>query len=166
MDYKFYDTSSLLLAAGELFKSDEKIVLSSITLSELEHIKTSNSKDIETKNAARYLTKQLDLNDNYELIIFKPYMLNPMTGFEVNNDLKILACAYDFYQTHQNLIFITNDLVLKNTAKLFFKTEQIQSVNEDNIDSYTGYLDVTLNEEAMVEFYSNLNANIFDLLEN
>lgn len=40
--YKFYDTSSLLLAQDNLFKDENiRVVISSITLNELEHIKTS-----------------------------------------------------------------------------------------------------------------------------
>lgn len=169
MDYRFYDTSSLLLKASELFKSNERIVISSITLNELEHIKSSNSKDTETKNSAKFLTKLLDLNDGkYDLVIYKPHMLNPIieNGLEVNNDLKILACAFNFYQSHNNLTFITNDLSLKNIAQLFFKREQIDSIKEENLDDYTGYLDVTLNQEAMSEFYSHPQENIFHLLTN
>lgn len=55
MDYKFYDTSSLLLKADNLFETDEKFAISSITLSELENIKTSSHKDQEVKCAARHL---------------------------------------------------------------------------------------------------------------
>ena len=46
---KFYDTSSLLLEE----KFDEQIYISSITLFELEEIKTSTRKDEETRAAAR-----------------------------------------------------------------------------------------------------------------
>lgn len=43
MTYKFFDTSSLLKIAGSLFKAENQfeIVVSSITLNELENIKTS-----------------------------------------------------------------------------------------------------------------------------
>ena len=43
--YNFYDTSSLLLKANTLFEDPtEKIVISSITLKELEEIKTMYNK--------------------------------------------------------------------------------------------------------------------------
>lgn len=42
---KFYDTSSLLIAGEDLFNGQEKFAFSSITLQELEDIKTSNYKD-------------------------------------------------------------------------------------------------------------------------
>lgn len=43
-DIKFYDTCSLLLGLDDIF--NEPFVISSITLEELEHIKTSAHKDI------------------------------------------------------------------------------------------------------------------------
>lgn len=46
MKHCFYDTCSLLLKGASLFeKAGEKPVLSSITINELENIKTSNNKD-------------------------------------------------------------------------------------------------------------------------
>ena len=52
---KYFDTSSLLLLADSLFDEeyDYNIFISSITLSELEHIKTSANKDASVKYAAR-----------------------------------------------------------------------------------------------------------------
>jgi hypothetical protein len=47
---KIYDTSSLLvLSDDELFQPEEKIVITNITLKELENIKTSPYKDISVK---------------------------------------------------------------------------------------------------------------------
>ena len=54
--YKFYDTSSLLLKANSLFEDGILFAISSITLNELENIKTSSHKDAEVKYAARKLT--------------------------------------------------------------------------------------------------------------
>ena len=53
---KFYDTCSLLKADESIF--EEKFAISSITLEELESIKTSIHKDQETKYQARKLLKQ------------------------------------------------------------------------------------------------------------
>ena len=61
MIYNFYDTSSLLLKASNLFEDEEeKIVISSITLSELEEIKSSSVKDADIKFAARRLLDLLE----------------------------------------------------------------------------------------------------------
>lgn len=63
-DIKFYDTSSLLVKMDDLFK--EPFVISSVSLAELERIKTSRDKDFSIKQKARRLTKLLELNEgNY-----------------------------------------------------------------------------------------------------
>ena len=55
--------------------------------------------------------------------------------------------------------FITNDLELKHLARLFFKSETIKSIQEEEFD-YDGYKIMTMNEDEMAEFYSNPNFNI------
>jgi predicted ribonuclease YlaK len=142
MTYKFYDTCSLLLKANHLFDEEEnvKIVISSITLQELEDIKTSNNKNAEIKYAARRILNELNDNPNkYEIWVFKESMLEPMInkGFDyINNDLRILACAfdYDFNEHPDETVFVTNDLALKAIANCFFGEDSILSVNEEGLD--------------------------------
>lgn len=52
---KFYDTSSLILNANKLFNDKEPFIISSITLEELERIKSSNDKSLDIKIAVRQL---------------------------------------------------------------------------------------------------------------
>ena len=77
MTHKFYDTCSLLLKAGHVFdEQDSILVISSITLEELESIKTSSRKDNDVKFAARKLTHELDEHfGEYEIITFVPSLL-------------------------------------------------------------------------------------------
>ena len=163
----FYDTSSLLLKAESLFEGDARFAISSITLNELENIKTSNTKSEDVKYAARKLLHILDENDgDYDLVLFKNAMLQPIeeADLSITNDSKILACAKSYAATAQDEVcFVTNDLALKSLAKLFFTN--IDSIKEE-ADDYSGYKDVYLNETEMSEFYSNFDQNTFDLLKN
>ena len=103
MDKLFFDTSSLLMLAKEDIEKYAPIIISSISLKELENIKSSNHKSDEIKQKAR---KIIRLIDNYkDLFIvwnYQSYMLKPilkkysLEPDEVNNDLKILATAYDY----------------------------------------------------------------------
>ena len=119
---RFYDTCSLLLKVDNLF--DEEFVISSITLEELEHIKTSSHKDADIKHQARKLIHQLAYNaDKYRVWIYKDHMANhllPLGFSELNPDLKILATAIDFDKKimPDDVIFVSNDLSLKNIANL------------------------------------------------
>ena len=160
MKTKFYDTCSLIANAQYLFeKEDEQFVISSITLEELEEIKTSKNKSNDIKIAVRHLLHELDKHiGDYEVCIFKESMLCPIheENLSINNDMKILATAI-FYNTniYPNLTFITNDLALKTIARLFFDDIQIESIEEKQ-DDYKGYRIIQFNDDKETEFfYSN-----------
>lgn len=171
-NYLFYDTSSLLLNVNHLFDNpNDKVVISSVTLQELEEIKTSTKKTEDVKQSARLLLKLLENNtDKYEVYIYQPIMVTPIQikGFEITNDLKILATAieYDKKCHPDETCFVTNDLGLKQIANLFFGEDSILSIKEEQIDNYSGYKEVTLLDSAMSHFYSYPNINHFDLLVN
>ena len=166
---KFYDTSSLLLKADTLFEDQEKFAISSITLEELEHIKTAANKDADIKYAARKLTHILDTHmGEYDVEIFNEGMEKPVAkaGIYINNDAKILACGLSYEKklgSGQYITFVTNDICLKHLASLFFKS--VESVDEDH-DDYLGFKDVTMNEDEMTEFYTHQEENLYDLLIN
>lgn len=163
---KFYDTSSLLHNENNL---PEDMVISSITLDELENIKTSSNKDYEIKYEARCLLRWINEHlDKIIIINFKEKMLRPILkqDLSITNDTKILACALSYQkQLGQEFCFVTNDLALKVIAKIFFKN--VQSIEENNDEEeYTGYKEITLNDVEMSNFYSNLYQNTYNLLNN
>lgn len=163
---KFYDTSSLLLRVDGLFEDVQPFAISSITLEELENIKTSANKDAEVKYAARKLLHMLDANSTkYKVVIFKQSYMDIVLGNDlpVTNDSKILACAKVFKDEHpeDEVCFITNDLALKMLAKLLF--ENISSVRENEQDDYSGWKSIILDDDQMSAFYSDFNKNHYDL---
>lgn len=169
---KLYDTCSLLNAVDILFDNPEdEIIISSITLSELEAIKNSK-KDFDVKHAARRLTSLLDANEGkYEVRPFRTAMLNDKDfvkrDLEINNDAKILATALDYAKElyPDKLHFITNDLSLKALAKLFDKWLVVSSV-QYTPDDYAGYIEIICDEEKLTDFYQDLKINHFNLLIN
>lgn len=174
MIYKFFDTSSLLLKANHLFTDDSYItVISSITLQELEDIKTAANKDTEIKYSARRVLNELrEHPEAYEIHLYSESMLSRIVakGFDhINNDLRILACAFDYdtYKHPDETVFVTNDLALASIANCFFGADSIESVNEEQLDQYTGYKEIIMeNDEALAFLYENLNTNHFDLMVN
>ena len=167
---KFYDTCSLLLKTDTIF--DEGIFyISSVTLNELEGIKTSATKDPDTKYAARKILHLLDENpDKYIVTIFTEKMLKPIAkrALTITNDTMILATAIDVSK-NEEITFVTNDLALKNIAGIFFDRNHIESVQEDFLDGYSGYIEVTMDEAEMGDFYNRVypnNENIYGLLAN
>ena len=166
--YKFYDTSSLLLKADTLFDSEENIVISSITINELENIKTATNKTPELRQSARHLLRAFEEHpDSYEMHLFRMDMLEPILnlGFSVTDDAKILASAIDYDKTQHpdETVFVTNDLVLSHLANLFFGSDSIERVSENDEKDYEGYIEVYLNNEEMAQLYLNPNGNIYNL---
>ena len=163
---KFYDTSSLLLEK----EFNEKIYFSSITLFELENIKTSFYKSEELRAAARHLLSRLDNNDiKHQVIVYNQHMLEPVvkTGVDITNDMKILATAlyYERAFAPDDMIFMTNDLALKTIANLFFGSDSIQSV-VIKPDNYTGFIDMKFTDEALAYLYENPTDNKYGLHTN
>ena len=166
--YKFYDTSSLLINIKQL--ENQKIVISSITLTELENIKSSFNKDPQIKAAARQALRFFENNPkDYEVWIYMVDMLDPITkmGLPINEDTKILATAIDYEkrQHPDDVTFVTNDLALKHMANLFFGRDSIESVSEE-YEEYNGYQEIIMSNEEMSFFYSHLDENIYNLKIN
>lgn len=165
-DIKFYDTCSLLIARESLFaKNQPKFLISSVTLKELEHIKTANNKSDDVKYAARLLLHLFDqYPEQYEVIIhrtsYEDYLHALSLG--VTDDTRILSDAVHADRA-QDVVFVTNDLSLKHMANLYFGDGMLESVIED-ADYYTGYKEVICDDKTLAEFYQNAGVNHFDSL--
>lgn len=162
MTYKFYDTCSLLLKADHLWEDESKMVISSITLEELENIKTSSNKDADVKFAARKVVKELDDHYGaYEIVNWRQNWTPEIeaNSMVVNNDSKIILCANYFANNHMidypkdEIFFVTNDLCCKHLARNFLNIP-VESYEEEEYD-YDGFADVTLSDEEMTKFYSH-----------
>lgn len=173
MKYKFYDTCSLLEKASNLWAApDEQLVVSSITLEELENIKTSVNKDANIKYAARKLVKEL--YDNYDKIEIVFWTDNFITNyvfdnrFKITNDLKIVLCALDFFisRDEKDCYFITNDICCKTFAKFFLPSGITIEDYRDEPYDYLGYKEVQMEDDEMAYFYNNLEENKYGLITN
>ena len=168
MKYKCYDTCSLLEQAGHLFDADEfTLVISSITLEELESIKTSGNKDPDVKYAARKVLTDMDEHYGaFEIVLYNDSYGDMMMrdGISLSNDAKIIACARHFAAKHpqDEVVFVTNDLICRHIASMYFVTEKV--IEEDY--NYDGYKEVYLDEDGLIEFYSNQDKNLYDLFIN
>ena len=171
MIYKFYDTCSLLLKVDNLWEEDVVLVLSSITLEELENIKTSTNKDPDVKFAARKLIHELDQHfgdGSYTVVVWNNDLMEDLTEahLPLTNDSKIIICAdayMNLLKPEDEFIFYTNDICCKQLAHLTLECP-IMSYYEP--DDYEGYKTVQMNDDEMAYFYSNPTENTYDLYIN
>lgn len=135
---KFYDTNALLELQEEILTED--FAISSVSLEELENIKTSRNKTEETRYKARKLVHLLDENSSkYHVVIYNKDIEQLIIdlGVEINNDNKICACAK--YFSHDNdVIFVTNDLCCRVIAENLFNLIVSHAKSNDS-DIYKGY---------------------------
>jgi predicted ribonuclease YlaK len=169
-DTKFYDTSSLLLAGETLFEQEDKFMISSVSLNELEYIKTSANKDDDVKYTARILLHLFKLHsDHYTVVIHKIDNEKAIAekGLAITADTKILSDAVwaDKHYFQDEITFVTNDLALESLANLFFGDGMIESVPEEK-DTYTGYKEVYADEKLLNDFYQDISYNWFNLYIN
>lgn len=178
MSKKFYDTCALLTSVDneDLFK--EEFYVSSTTLHEIEHIKTSRNKDEDIKYKARKLSHLLDENfDKYNTVVYtteiadyikNALLLDPsIPDNQIVGSLKWLENQIEIGKSGVDYcvpIFITNDICLKNIARSL--NLETYSVEVDYDDNYKGFIEKTLSDEEMAYFYEHSKENIYNLLIN
>ena len=164
---KFFDTNTILDLQDKMFEDD--FCISSISLQEMENIKTSGRKDEETKYKARKALHLLDENkDKYEVVIYTTAMENYIVEkqLEVTPDTKIIAsCAFSrgLLPQDTDFVFVTNDIACKMIASKIFGLE-VESVGEkENI--YKGYRLIKGSSEQINAIMENMDLSDWNINE-
>lgn len=162
---KFYDTNALLELMDDVLV--EPFVISSVTLEELENIKTSKTKTEEVRYKARKAVHLLDENrDKYDVVIYDDNILELLmnSSIEITNDSKICACAK--YLSHDNdIIFVTNDICCRVIAEDVFELK-VERATSTDMDIFKGYKEVFMSDEEMAYFFEHPYENIYSLKVN
>lgn len=165
----FYDTNAILDLQDKAFEN--YFYISSVTLEELEHIKTSKNKDDEVKYLARKALHLLDERmDSYECIVYDSHIediINNMS-IEITPDSKIVACCY--YARKKlvnNLVFYTNDISCKMIAKQIFglPVESSAAGNGQDEYIYKGYQEITGNTQYINQYMENIDLSQWHINE-
>lgn len=173
MQYLFYDTCALLDQGKHIFEKQKMFYISSITLKELEYIKTSASKDQDIKYKARRTIELLaKYEHNFGIITYEKNWDKELENYPVlsdNNDSRIILSALHLKQdTNEEVLFITQDYFCKRIAAAAGLT--VEYILDEDLP-YTGYIEVTTStDEELANFYnltySFKDNNSFDLLKN
>lgn len=169
MNYYFVDTNALIDGANELFsRTDSTIVVSNITLKELENIKQSFNKDQSVKYQARIAANLLK-RKTFTLIPYKEEYMS--LSLPNDDDGRIVACASYAYKNlickEDSFIFVTSDVDCGNLARS--EGIPIEWYSDGNNDFYSGYQTIELDNNQLAKFYNDYlqnNENIMNLLEN
>lgn len=163
----FYDTNILLHV--DLAELETPFYISSVTLQELENIKSSSKKSEDIKYKARVATRWLQENEDKYSCVFRTTMTDDICK-ELNVDCtvpdnQIMSCAKLIKKSH-DITFATNDIACYNIAKNIFdlKTETLQIESND----YRGYCYKELNTDGFNDLYNEYfkGNNVLNLIEN
>lgn len=171
----FYDTNAILELQNKAF--DKYFVISSISLQELESIKTSGKKDEETKYKARKILHLLDENkDKYDVVIYSALMEDIIicNQMEVTPDTKIIASCVqsrELLPDGTDYVFITNDISCRMIASEVFGLTVGSIDTMNNHEIYKGYKIIHGNTDTINSImanidYSEWNINEYLIIEN
>lgn len=141
------------------------IVISSVTIQELEHIKSSNTKSEDVRAKARRAVKQIR-KYKVEVIIYNPEWDSELLemGLDNNNDNKIImSCSKANCD-----IFYTEDYLCELIANKVFGFET-KRVRDDITDEYKGFIEVDETDERVFDIYEPVDGiitNAFNMIVN
>lgn len=161
---KFYDTNALLMLGEEVY--DEKFYISSVTLEELENIKTSSRKDEDVKTDAKKTIELLYTNsDMYKVCVYRSEFLDKMLNETPDN--KICSCAKNLVDHGEDILFVTGDICCLVIARdIFGLNVSKPQLKQEKI--YKGYKSIKGDSNAITNFLSNTEfvENEYVVIEN
>lgn len=165
---KFFDTN-IFISMLDTIKGEEFFLLSSVTLLELEEIKSNKNKTEDVRYAARNAVRFLnDFPDKYKIIVYSPSVsYSVKCSLEDTPDIRIIQCA-SYAKTvsgYDDLLFISNDILARMIAREYFQLD-VAELEANEEESYTGYIVKELSDDELEHFYKHINENIFGLLNN
>lgn len=159
---KFFDTSALLNATYELLEEDA-FSISVVTLSEIEHIKTSSTKSEEVKYNARRIARWLLGNVG----CFKVYADYPEAE-KILADKKLAITNDNIILSHAFLSgcqeFVTDDLCQSIIGRELFGLNVVHLKRVK--DEYCGYKEVEVSDDLLASLYQEMDHNFFECLTN
>lgn len=172
---RLYDTN-ILLSHLEVLENDKNFLISSVTIKELENIKSSGTRDEATKYSARKAVRWLrDNQDKYRVVVYESLMrekyLDAVEFLDDNNDLHIILCAAWMRDMgHEQITFVTNDMLCRIIATEYLELDT-ESVEDNANDIYKGYRTITgssdeINKIMELMDLSGWNVNEYLIIEN
>lgn len=172
MEIKHFADTSALLHQKNLIESKAKILISPLTLQELEGIKNNEKESGSVKFQAREVVRAILTTNQFEVITIDNRKIDKMLkkySFLSNiNDHRII-CAAELYaeQEKQDLIFFTSDALQYLFALRMPHLAAVYPSEEDDIErEWGGWEKYYPNETEMSMLYSDPKMNILKCKTN
>lgn len=156
MEKSYFLDTNILLSHLDKVKRLKHFYISSVTLQELEEIKSSGKKTEDVRYAARKAVRWLSENEEgYSCVLYSDLRTQGRDE-TLSNDVKIIQCCLELISLeNEQLIFVTDDLLCKLIARNTYHIP-VESWFNCGETIYKGYKTVTGTSEEI----NNLMANI------
>lgn len=155
----------------DVLEKEDFFILSSVSIEELEDIKTNRSKDDDVKYRARKAVRFLNEHpEKYEVIVYRDYW----SEVPINNitaDQRIIICALHAQKDGQkDIIFCSDDILARLIAKNDFGLA-VTGFNNQEEEIYKGYKIIegytnTINEYMSSVDNTEWNVNEYLIIKN
>lgn len=160
MERLFLDTNVLLEDIDHF--SHANFLISSVSLVELENIKTNRHKTEEVKAAARKATRWLaDNHDKYDVIFYCDTVEKKLCELELDYtepDMQICGCVWaaTVIYNEDMIKFVTHDLSCRNIAEKIFGLT-VEWFEDKNEEIYKGYKEIIGTTDEINTYMENIN---------
>ena len=172
---RWADTSAILHQYG-LLDQTEMLAISPITLSELEHIKTSDKETAEIKYLAREAVRNIINSNNFNIVLTDnkriDKLLKKYSFLSDINDHRIL-CAAELaaIEQNQNIIFYTSDATQYLFAQKMPHLNTVYTAAQSALESkkkeeWAGWSKYWPNEKEMALLYTDPQMNVLKAKTN
>ena len=171
MDKLYFLDTNVLLEDIDYYSS-LPFAISSVSLRELENIKTNRNKTEDVRAAARHAIKWLsEHHGEYYVMVDCTAVTDIANNYDLDPrepDVRICSGAYLTKQIEEvtSFVFVTRDLSCRNIAELILGLNVEWFSGESATSDYSGFREVAMGDEEMAYFYENLNDNKYKLLTN
>lgn len=162
---EFWDTNTILKQYLQIPKHEDPIYISSVSLIELENIKTSRNKDDQIKYSARKAVKVLENANNIKVIVCTNDHIADIysNNLEDTPDNRIIATAASVIEsTIQDIEFVTYDYCCSLIARDIFGLK-VKPITESH-EIYKGYQELYGSTDYINNNINDIKLNINEYL--
>lgn len=158
------DTNILLSHLDQLEKEDF-FFLSSVSINELEEIKTNRNKTEDVKYAARKAVRFLNqYPEKYGVVVYDNLIRSKYldTGLDESHDVQIIKCAAYTKDQKYEIEFASDDILARIIARDYFELDTA-GMKDNHQDLYKGYIVKSLSDDEIANIYNHMDANTYDM---
>ena len=158
------DTNILLSHLDQLEKEDF-FFLSSVSINELEEIKTNRNKTEDVRYSARKAVRFLNrYPEKYGVVVYDNLIRSKYLdiGLDESHDVQIIKCAAYARDQKYEIKFVSDDILARIIARDYFELDTA-GMKDNHQDLYKGYIVKSLSDDEIANIYNHMDANTYDM---